>query len=183
MCIYRYLTSDKKTNNRQQHFTNSFEQSQGKSVISNSYFKRRWRSHPELHSDSLSSYLEDQEVQVLLVCLVIHPCQQVQEDHGFVKLRCLQVSSAAWQCLISFLQRKKNTNSYLECLDRWQMSDNREYRWTTEKEKTCKIHFKQVVPSKILNTSFFINILSSSMKLWSSCIWGERLKHTIQKHF
>lgn len=54
----------------------------------------------------LCSYLEDQEVQVLLEGLVIRRCQEVLEALGIVKLQFLHVSSAAWQHLIASLKEK-----------------------------------------------------------------------------
>lgn len=40
-------------------------------------------------------------------------------------------------------------------------------------ELTYKMHFGQFVPSKIFTTSFRTNVLSSSMKVGSPCIWED----------
>lgn len=65
---------------------------------------------PAVPPPNLSSYLEDQEVQALLVGLGHHPCQEALEALGHVKLRCLQVSSAARQGSIASLEGKKKKN-------------------------------------------------------------------------
>lgn len=51
-------------------------------------------------------------------------------------------------------------------------AENREKKMDKRK-KTCKMHVEQFVPSKTFNTSFRTNILSSSIKLGSSCMCRE----------